>query len=184
MPDYNLQIFLPALMLVATSLVIFWKFARNAVKVTSSHSIEKMTAYDRLKRISGYYWAIFICFIFMTFIYSLAPEYYFIFFPIEKLHHPLINQTGMLILKIAVVWILIAQLQIDKELYKYSRDIESLSAMELIRYSEKRLLSGMLVLFIGLVTTITNLIGFVLVFISCLVYYKIFKTNRNLENWN
>lgn len=86
------------------------------------------------------------------------------------MHHPLIDQMGILILKISLVWILIAQLQIDKELYKYSRDIESLSAMELVSYSEKMLLSGMLVLFIGFFTTITNVIGFVLVLTGGIVY--------------
>src|SRR5690606_18288434 len=173
MADYNLQVFLMALIFVAICLIIFWKYSRNAVRITSRPTIEKMTAYKRLERISGYFWAIFLCFVFMILVYTTAPSYYFIFLPLDKLHHPVINQTGLLILIISLVWILIAQLQIDKELYKYSREIDSLSAMELVHYSEKMLLSGMLVMFFGFFTTITNVIGLLLVIISCWVYYKI-----------
>jgi len=62
-----------------------------------------------------------------------------VFLPLDKFHHPLINVMGLLIMKIAIVWFVIAQIHIDKELYKYSRNIESLSDMELVRYSERML---------------------------------------------
>src|SRR5690606_34568098 len=99
----------------------------------------------------------------MTLVYSLVPEYYYIFFPLDTFHHPVINIMGLLIMKIAIIWIVIAQVHIDKELYKYSRNIESLSAIELVRYSERMLLAGKLVLFIGLFITITNIISLILV---------------------
>lgn len=160
-------------MLIAICLILFWKFARNAVKINVySPSIEKITAYNRLKRITGYYWAIFICFVFMVLIYSMAPDYYFIFLPIENFNHSIVNEMGLLTLQISLVWILIAQLQIDKELYKYSRDIDSLSAMELVSYSEKMLLSGMLVLFIGVLITITNILSLILVMCGFYIYFK------------
>jgi hypothetical protein len=113
----------------------------------------------------------------MSVVYSLVPEFYYVFLPLDKFHHPLINVMGLLIMKIAIIWIVIAQVHIDKELFKYSRNIESLSAMELVRYSERMLLTGMLVLFIVFFTTITNIIGLVLVALGVAIYLRMFFTN-------
>lgn len=178
MTDPTLQMYLPAFMLVATWLIVFWKQFRKVTRITeTSTDTEKILEYNRLKRVSLFFWVIFSVFGVMTVIYSLAPEFYYVFLPLDKFHHPLINVMGLLIMKIAIVWIVIAQIHIDKELYKYSRNIESLSVMELVRYSERMLLTGMLVLFIGFFTTITNIIGLVLVALGVAIYLKMFFTN-------
>ncbi len=175
MTDPTLQMYLPAFMLVATWLIVFWKQFRKVTRITeTSTDTEKILEYNRLKRVSLFFWVIFSVFGVMTVIYSLAPEFYYVFLPLDKFHHPLINVMGLLIMKIAIVWIVIAQVHIDKELFKYSRNIESLSAMELVRYSERMLLTGMLVLFIGFFTTITNIIGLVLVAFGVAIYLKMF----------
>lgn len=177
MTDPTLQMYLPAFMLVATWLIVFWKQFRKVTRITeTSTDTEKILEYNRLKRVSLFFWVIFSVFGVMTVIYSLAPEFYYVFLPLDKFHHPLINVMGLLIMKIAIVWIVIAQIHIDKELYKYSRNIESLSAMELVRYSERMLLTGMLVLFIGFFTTITNIIGLLLVGLGLAIYLKMFFT--------
>jgi len=178
MTDPTLQMYLPAFMLVATWLIIFWKQFRKVTRITEPNATnKKIIEYNRLKRVSGFFWIIFSVFGIMTIIYSVVPEFYYVFIPLDKFHHPLINVMGLLIMKIAIVWIVIAQVHIDKELYKYSRNIESLSAMELVRYSERMLLTGMLVLFIGFFTTITNIIGLVLVALGVAIYLKMFFTN-------
>jgi len=178
MTDPTLQMYLPAFMLVATWLIIFWKQFRKVTRITDPiPTNEKIIEYNRLKRVSGYFWIIFSIFCIMTVIYSVLPELYYLFLPLDTFHHPLINVIGLLIMKIAIVWIVIAQVHIDKELYKYSRNIESLSAMELVRYSERMLLTGMLVLFIGFFTTITNIIGLVLVAFGVAIYLKMFFSN-------
>lgn len=185
MTDPGLQIYLPAFMLVATWLIIFWQQFRKITQITETTSnIDKIREYNRLRRVSGYFWIIFSVFGVMTIIYSLLPDLYYLFIPLDKFHHPIINSIGLLILKIAIVWIVIAQIHIDKELYKYSRNIESLSAMELVRYSERMLLTGMLVLFIGFFTTITNIIGLLLVALGIFIYFKLFFLNpyRKFEN--
>lgn len=182
MTDPTLQMYLPAFMLIATWLIIFWKQFRKITQTTeSTGNIEKILQYNRLKRASFIFWLIFSLFGIMTIVYSLLPEYYFMFLPLDIFHHPIINAMGLLILKIAIVWIVIAQIHIDKELYKYSRDIESLSAMELVRYSERMLHTGMLVLFIGFFTTITNIIGLVLVSLGIIIYLKMFFSNPSQQ---
>ncbi|MBX2928526.1 MAG: hypothetical protein KF852_11870 [Saprospiraceae bacterium] len=178
MTDPTLQMYLPAFMLVATWLIIFWKQFRKVTRVTETNAtIEKIIEYNRLKRVSGYFWIIFSVFGVMTIIYSLVPEFYYLFIPLDKFHHPLINVMGLLILKIAIVLIVIAQVHIDKELYKYSRNIENLSAMELVRYSERMLLTGMLIFFIGIFITVTNIIGLLLVGLGVIIYLKMFFSN-------
>lgn len=185
MTDPTLQMYLPAFMLVATWLIVFWKQFRKVTRITETSSdTKKIKEYNRLKRVSFLFWLIFSAFSVMTVIYSLTPEFYYVFLPLDKFHHPLINVLGLLIMKIAIVWIVIAQIHIDKELYKYSRNIESLSAMELLRYSERMLLTGMLVLFIGFFTTITNVIGLVLVVLGVVVYLKMFFTNSSHQFQN
>lgn len=160
----------------------FWKQFRAVTQITeTTPNVDKAREYNRLKRVSSYFWIIFSVFGIMTIIYSLLPDFYYLFIPLDKFHHPILNSIGLLILKIAIVWIVIAQIHIDKELYKYSRNIESLSAMELVRCSERMLLTGMLVLFIGFFTTITNIIGLLLVASGFFIYLKIFFLNSYLK---
>lgn len=182
MTDPALQMYIPAFMLVASWLIIFWKQFRKVTRIYDSNpTSHKIVEYDRLRRVSGFYWIIFSLFGLMTIVYTIFPELYFVFLPLDKFHHPLINQIGLLLMKIAIVWIVIAQIHIDKELYKYSRDIESLSAMELVHYSEKMLLTGILVLFVGFFTTITNIIGLILVVIGVTIYLKMFFKNTSQQ---
>jgi len=178
MTDPILQIYLPAFLLVATWLIVFWQQFRKVTRITeTSADIEKVRDYNRLKKVSMYFWLIFSMFSLMTIIYSFAPKFYFMFIPLDKFHHPVINVMGLLIIKIAIIWIVIAQVHIDKELFKYSRNIRSLTAMELVQYSERILITGLLVLFIGFFVTITNIIGFLLVLLGALFYLRMYLIN-------
>lgn len=174
--------YLPALMLIATWLILFWKQFRKATDVTEKiPNTDRTIEYNHLKKINGYFWIIFSVFCVITAIYSLFPNLYFIFIPLDKFHHPIINTMGLLIMTIAIVWIVIAQVNIDKELYKYSNNIDGLPAMKLIRYSERMLLSGMLALFIGFTTTVTNIMGLILVILGIIIYFKTFSYNQSQQ---
>jgi len=178
MTDPTLQIYIPAYMILAALLIILWQQFRKVRRVSEkSVDIGKRIEYNRLKRGSIYFWLTFFVFGVMTIVYSFAPEFYYVFLPLDMFHHQLINITGLLIMKIAIVWIVIAQILIDKELYKYSRNIESLSAKELVRYSHRMLLTGVLVLFVGFFVTITNIISTVLVGLCVVIYLKQIFTN-------
>ncbi|GAB2769542.1 hypothetical protein GCM10027275_10030 [Rhabdobacter roseus] len=181
MTDPLLQMHLPAVMLVAIGLTLCWKQVRKMTGLRKLPDVDRLTRYHRLRRVRAIYWICFFVFALMTGIYSMLPRFYFLFLPLDLFHHPLINSVGLLVLKVSIVWIVIAQIHIDKELYKYSRAIDSLPAMELVRYSEKILLSGMLVLFIGFFVTITNVIGLILVAISWIAYGKAFYGKKRVE---
>jgi hypothetical protein len=183
MTDPTLQNYLLAFMIVTTWLMVFWKqFRRFSSSKMETTRVDDMLRYSRLKRISGWYWLIFSAFGLMTIIYSAMPEFYFLFLPLDVFHHPVINTMGLLILIVSVVWIVVAQLHIDKELYKYTRNINSLAAMELVSYAERNLFAGMLILFIGFFTTITNIVGLLLVITGFVVYAKGFF--KQAENHN
>lgn len=172
MTDPLLQIYLVSCMVVAMTILVFWGQFRKRLKLNSNESPEKLINYNRIKRISNVYWIIFSIFGIMIIVYGVVPDLYFLFLPLDAFHHPVINNVGLLIIKLAITWILVAQIHIDKELFKYSRDMESLSAMELVSYSEGMLLSGMLVLFLGISTTITNVVGMLLTVLGVLFFVK------------
>lgn len=178
MTDPLLQIYLMACMVVTMVILVFWGQFRKKLKLSSYESPDKLINYRRIKRVSSMFWIIFSLFGIMIIIYAVAPKLYFLFLPLDAFHHPLINNIGLLITKLAVAWIIVAQIHIDKELFKYSRDIESLSAMELISYSEGMLLSGMMVFFLGIFITITNVVGVILILLGVLFFVrgKIYKS--------
>lgn len=181
MPNYRLQVYLLAFMTVITLVILFWnklRVGRFSIKEVARP--ELIREYRLLKRISSYYWLIFSCFGIMTVVYAGLPQFYYLFLPLEAFDIPVINTVGLLLLGISLVWIIIAQIQIDKELYRLSRNIERLEAMEMVRFSERLLISGMFILFLGFSTTITNLTGIVLVIISGIIYLRQFNSNKNL----
>jgi hypothetical protein len=72
--------YLPAFMLVATWLIVFWKQFRKVTRITEKSTVtEKIVEYKRLKRVSVLFWLIFSAFGVMTLIYSLTPEFYIVF---------------------------------------------------------------------------------------------------------
>jgi len=172
MTDPHLQMYLMACMVVTMAVLLFWGSFRKRLKLNSYESPDILINYKRLKRVGVIFWIIFSLFGIMIAIYANVPEMYFLFLPMDIFHHPLINTIGLLITKLAIAWIIVAQLHIDKELFKYSRDIESLSTMELVSYSEGMLLSGMLVFFLGVFITITNVVGMVLALSGILFFFK------------
>lgn len=172
MTDTLIQMYLMACLVVAVAILLFWGMFRRRIKLSEAESPDTLTHYQRIKRVSKLFWAIFFAFGLMVVVYSALPDFYFVFLPLDIFHHPWINSIGMLTTKLAIVWIIVAQIHIDKELFKYVRNIESLQTMELIWYSEGMLLSGMLMLFIGILITITNVIGLFLTALATIVYFR------------
>ena len=170
--------YLLACMVVTMAILLFWGQFRKRLKLTTYESPDEQVDYKRIKRISTIFWMIFSLFGLMIIIYSSIPDLYFLFLPLDIFHHPFINSIGLLIVNMAIAWIVVAQLHIDKELFKYKRNIESLKAMELVSYSESMLLSGMLILFLGIFITITNLVGMVLTLLGIMYFFKnrVYKT--------
>ncbi|MCO6148896.1 hypothetical protein [Flavobacterium sp. NRK1] len=91
---------------------------------------------------------------------------------------------GLLIMGLALVWIIIAQLDIDKEIFKHSIGLHSLSPVKLLYYFERTLIFGMVLLFAGLFTTISNFAGLGLVITSIIIYLKLFTVPKGPKRMN
>lgn len=168
-----LQMFLPSFLIIFLCITFFWKWFRKAMRASEYNDIEKTVNYNRLKRINQLFIVLFILFSIMVLIYWLLPDLYYIFIPLDKFDHPIINSIGILLLKVALVWIIVGQLHIDKELYKYSRKSGDLSLMELVYFSERMFLGGLTVMFVGMFVTITNVVGIIAGLVSVLFYYNL-----------
>lgn len=168
-----LKIFLPSFVIIFVCITFFWKSFRKAIRAELFRDIEKLASYSRLKRINYFFKWILLLFCVMTFIYTFIPHLYYVFVPLDRFDHPIINSIGLLLLKVALIWIIVAQLSIDKDLYKYSRKIDDLKLMELVHFSERMLLGGLTLMFIGMFITLTNIVGIVLGAIAIFFYYHI-----------
>ena len=158
-------------MLTAMCILFLWGHFRKNRAVAAAISTERKADYQRIRRISRVFWLVFLVFSVMVFIYVVFPHLYYVFLPMDMFHHPVINSIGLLTIKVAIAWIVVAQLHIDKELFKYLNNIESMPAMKLVWYSEGMLIAGMLVLFVGIVITITNVVGLALAASSVVFFY-------------
>jgi hypothetical protein len=174
MPDKTLQIYLPSFLFAFLLITFFWKWIRHLLKMNTFPNIEETTNYKRVKRVDIAYRIIFMVFAIMIMIYTFYPNLYFIFIPLEPFDHPIINSFGLLVLKIAFILVVTAQVHIDKELYKYSRDISNLKAMELVHYSERIMLGGLALMFVGIFVTITNIIAILAALLGLFVYLRVF----------
>lgn len=171
-----LKIFLPSFVIIFVCITFFWKSFRKVIRAELFRDIERVASYSRLKRINFFFKWILLLFCAMTFIYTFVPNLYYVFLPLDKFDHPIINSIGLLLLKVALIWMIVAQLSIDKDLYKYSRKIDDLKLMELVHFSEKMFLGGLTLMFIGMFVALTNVVGIILGIIATFFYYRsIFK---------
>lgn len=172
MTEPYIQVYLLACVTVSMAILFWWSSLRRKFRINSAELAAKSLRYQRVGRVGTTFWLIFLVFVLMVIIYATFPSLYFVFLPLDIFHQPLINLIGMLVTKIAIGWIIVAQLHIDKELTRYLRDIESLAAMEMVAYSEGLLLTGMLLFFAGIFITITNVVGLILLLFGLYHYLK------------
>jgi len=172
MTEEVLKLYLPGFIVVFIWIAFFWRSFRKFSGIYKNFSAEYKISYNRFKRINILYRGILIIFFIMITVFAFIPKLYKWFFPIDQLNHPAINVTGFLILKIALVWVLVAQIILDREIHKYSRDVQSLAAMEMVYSAEKNFLRGLIVMFIGMFVTLSNVISIMLVIFGVIVYFK------------
>jgi len=172
MTEDILKLYLPGFIVVFIWIAFFWRSFRKLSGIYKNLSADYKINYKRFKRINILYRGILIIFFIMITVFAFIPKLYKWFFPIDQLNHPAINITGFLILKIALIWIVVAQIILDREIYKYSRDIESLAAMETVYSAERTFLRGLIVMFVGMFVTLSNVISFMLVLFAVLFYFK------------
>ncbi|MCM4159039.1 hypothetical protein FHG64_08595 [Antarcticibacterium flavum] len=173
MVDLSLQMFFPTFVCVAIVFILFWKYVKKILPVSKRVPvIEGVKNYRRLHRINSHFWGIFSCFVVQILVYSIAPQFLFIFFPVDHLQHPVILGIGVLLLKFSLGIILIAQIQIDQKLTQITKENDQTILFKSLRRFEGLLISGMMLIFIGFSITIPSLFSLTLVIIGFYIYNK------------
>jgi hypothetical protein len=169
MDQASLQTFLPAIMLVFIAIIVFWESVRRnkRVKIVQIASVRL----SQIKTVDTAFKVMMVVSMAIVVIYSYFPEYYYWTMPIDPLDRPVINTIGVLILKIAMAWIVLAQLNIDRAIFLINSGLDEWSYKRMFVYSRKLVLSGMLVMFLGLFVTISS-VGTILICISGLALFN------------
>ena len=176
MTGITLRIYLPGFAIIFLAVALFWNSFKKFGIVDKTLPNEK-DYYNRLNRLHYIYMVALLIFFIMIFLYSFFPKLYTLFLPIAILDHPVINIIGFYILKIALIWTIISQIKLDSRIYKYSLDRSNLTLMEMVFRSEKNVTRGLLTMFVGIVITISNVIG-ILICVMALSYYGFSNRKR------
>lgn len=108
--------------------------------------------------------------------------YNFLMLPIEALDKAPVNNFGVTILNVSLIWVIVTQMNLDLMLFRItSGKIDRETLRKIIVYSEKSILLGFLIMLIGIFVTISSVISLVATVAGIAVYYFIFirKVNDN-----
>jgi hypothetical protein len=156
----------------------FWRAFRFVFGGLFGLNTELLRKNKRINRphvLHHVYQVLVINFTVMIVVYSLFPKAYAMFLPIEKMDHPLINTFGAMLLKIAIVALLLSQVQIDKFIcWRLSeKHMDESSAPEL-HLEDVRLAQSLLFCFVCIFITLSNFFGLVLCGVAVYLYLKHF----------
>jgi hypothetical protein len=168
-----LEIFLPGFFLMFIGFAWIWSFIRSRRTVRVVKLENRISAHFR-KMKAGFtaLMALSMC---VVLVYCYLPEYYSLTAPIDLLDRPDVNVVGILVLKLSLIWIVTAQLSIDRTIYKINAGIRDWSYSRLIQYSERLLLAGLTVMFVGLFVTISSVLT-IIICISGLAMFTQLRT--------
>lgn len=111
-----------------------------------------------------------MCFTTIVLCFTLYPYIYKSFIPIHQLDNPYINLIGLLVLSISMIWLVIAQVDFDKELYNIHGVNNGVKYINISLHS-KRIVTGYFLMFVGVTITLANLVSAILL-LSAFVMYR------------
>jgi hypothetical protein len=168
-----LQSFIPAFCIVFLGIVSLWAHHRKRRLLPKNAG--PFVISEKIKRLDYVFKILLLATIAIGFVYGFLPEYYYMMIPIDPLDHPLINTIGILTLKASLVWTIWAQLNIDHTLFKIRIGIEDWSFQQIVSYSQKSLLSGILLMFVGFCVTISSVAAIFLCVIAVFLFEKLLR---------
>jgi hypothetical protein len=172
MNNTMLQIFLPAFMIVFVGTISVWSHIRKnkSVQLTSTH---RKIIKTELRMIDLFFKILLLFSGSLAIVYAYFPEYYYLAGPIDWLDIPIVNTIGVLILKISLIWIVLAQFNIEKTIALFNSGVESGSFHKLLSYSQKLILTGMLIMFFGFFVTISSIVAIFIFITATLLFDRI-----------
>lgn len=108
-------------------------------------------------------------------LYAYFPEYYRITGPIDILDHPVINTIGVLVLKLSLFWMILAQFNIERTIALINSGIDQMTYDKLLSYSAKLILSGMLIMFFGFFITIFSVMAISICIIASVLFSRLLR---------
>lgn len=165
-------------------------FVWRRVRIKRSLSLIKGDSeiLNKLSLLNRLYSFLFVLVAGVVFLYAFFNEMYnSLAMPFHSLDIVPINNFGVLILNISIIWIISTQMNLDTNIFRIaSGKLDWDTTQKIIIYSEKSVLIGFLIMFIGIFVTISSVGSLLLALISVLIYYFMFikKINRNTPNRN
>jgi hypothetical protein len=168
--DYKtLQIFLPAFMIVFFGVVSLWSHLRKRKRVRFSKDYQNRIT-PEVKLVDTFFKVLLLLSIAVALVYAYFPDYYYVTGPIVWLDIPLVNTIGVLVLKCSLIWIVMAQFNIERSIALINSGVEQASFNKLLNYSQKLILTGFLIMFLGLFITISSVVA-ILIFLAAVVLF-------------
>lgn len=168
--DYKtLQIFLPAFMVVFFGIVSLWSHFRKRKPIRLNQGYKNRIT-PEVRLVDVFFKILLLLSIVVALVYAYFPEYYYVTGPIAWLDIPLVNTIGVLILKCSLIWIVMAQFNIERSIALINSGVEQASFNKLLNYSQKLILTGFLIMFLGLFITISSVVA-ILIFLAAVVLF-------------
>jgi hypothetical protein len=161
-------------------IILGWATFSSFFGITDlQHSLAR-SKYDRLKKIHIAYKIILILFVAVDYTAFFFPSLNKYYYPISLLNNDSINIIGLVILLLALLYILYAQRRLDKELHHYYYESEEKNMNLSVPSAENHLLTGILLMFVGMFVIISTIVTALLVVSAFIVFY-IRLSNRNYK---
>lgn len=171
-----IEIFLPVFLLFFVGVFFVWNYLRQ--KQLQQHwtgtGDPKVTR--ALRAASVFKWLLALACLIVV-LYSFWPDCYQLLLPINSLDVPVVNDTGLLLLRISFGWLVAVQLHLNILIrFRFRWYGEHPYAWEKIfLLAQKLTLAGVLLLLIGLFVTISSLAALLLSVVGLYLYQKYFR---------
>lgn len=162
MSQFNLEVFLPILMLFFLVVFLAWNISFQ-LRISKSKKI----IMSSLTRINHFFQVLLGVAAFIVGVHAFFPEFYFLLIPLDSLDKPLINNTGGLILRVAFLWLLSSMLH---TFFIFRKMPDKQRNGEMYVYAQKTVLTSVVLLLIGLALAISSL-GACLLCLGGLYFY-------------
>lgn len=150
--------------------VLWGEFRKKHPKVL--HLLNTLDEADKRLIENGKFFKILVmCFTTIVLCFALYPYIYSTFIPIDGLDNPYVNLLGVIILGVSLIRLTIAQVDFDKELYNIHGIPGSANYIDISLHS-KRIVTGYLLMFLGLTIILSNLVSTVLLISAFIVYRR------------
>ena len=135
----------------------------------------------RLKKANRLFYMIFILICVKVVFYSFFLESYnSVMLPFYSWDIPQINSFGVTILNVSLIWLIVTQMNLDLIIFRIlSGKIEKEIFEKVLTYSEKSMLIGYLIMFVGLFVTISSLASLIMAVVGIAGYYFFFLKTSN-----